>query len=805
MASTIEIFNSGKVDFSKLTGSDSFFNSIGEITESVNAQNKFISNVDYSEPSNFIKFGNAEEYYKNAINYINSEYPFDGYTSEKLKWINSLNEFEYYLFTQEYPKHSGYLQLNSSQYISGGSPNRDNSSTTAQETYFNGEKYFVNENLSFKDGFTFEGWLNFSDISSKTSILNVNTVVSGVSGLYDETLIESFVSASSLWLSGSSNSASFSYAVPQNEWHHYAISVNNSSASLYVDGIITSKLPSISLYSAGYLTSSYSFLKLGLVNTNQTSSINSTGSYVKVPVFKIGGNNVVGVDEARFWNNERTLEKIGRYWFGKVDGNDLSDTNNSDLIFYYKFNEGWDSQYGAVVLDYSGYRNNGTIINYTSNCRISGSAINSSSLVQDLEAGDVIIAPSVSYSTQLYNYYNTKISSAVDYDELNEHALYKKFPSWILEQEEEQDTKHLKQVIQVVSVYFDDLYNKIGEISKYKHLQFNNDDKKLYPFYDKILTSTGFDVTDLFNNLNIVEKISSRTDKNLFDEDISKIKNNIFQNIYNNLSYILKSKGTEKSLKSFLRSYGINENLVRINLYADKSQYTISDKYADTIVKKKTITVAGGSNIYLSGTALSMPVPVTGNYFTLETSVIFPAYLAAAVPATSSVFGFYTANVGSYAPNSGKLQAYVTVEHDSLGYRFCLRSGSTGDLIGSSSNFVDLYDDTTWNLAIGFKPNVDDVITAGNTYNYLLDFRAINTYKENTTELLIVGTSSATTGSSFYSGDGRYFVGARRDSMTGSLVEESYAKFLYCNFWSMYLSDNELTAHNRDVLNYGVE
>jgi transcriptional regulator of acetoin/glycerol metabolism len=45
------------------------------------------------------------------------------------------------------------------------------------------------------------------------------------------------------------------------------------------------------------------------------------------------------------------------------------------------------------------------------------------------------------------------------------NSLYKKFPSWILEEEETQDIKHLKQIIQIVSSYFDDLYNKISIIN----------------------------------------------------------------------------------------------------------------------------------------------------------------------------------------------------------------------------------------------------------------------------------------------------------------------------------------------------
>ena len=101
MASTIDIFNS-KFDKEKLVGGNNFFNNSEELTEFNKLQKKYISNVDYSAPANFARFGSAEEYYKNAINYINSNYPYDGSTSQKLSWINSLSEFEYYIFKDSY-------------------------------------------------------------------------------------------------------------------------------------------------------------------------------------------------------------------------------------------------------------------------------------------------------------------------------------------------------------------------------------------------------------------------------------------------------------------------------------------------------------------------------------------------------------------------------------------------------------------------------------------------------------------------------------------------------------------------------
>lgn len=641
MASTIEIFNSAKIDQTKLTGSSGFYNNLAEITESSKLQDKFISNVDYSDPQNFARFGSAEEYYKNAINYIASDYPYDQSLLEKKKWINNLNELEYYIYKEEYPKHKGYVQLSGSQYIGTLSPSRDIPDDEAKSIYANGKRYFVDENLNFNDGFTFESWIRFGNASNTPNILTVNTVVSSSGGINDVSLLKIFASSSNIYLSGAISQTNFTNTLSQNEWHHYAISINANSSSLYIDGQRVEQLQTSVFANTG---SSYAFYRAGLIPTSQTASYSSLGAYVTSSVFRIGSGSVLGLDETRFWNRERSLDNIGRYWFTNVDGNDFTDPNTSNLILYYKYNEGWDDINGSICLDYSGFRKDAVIYNYNSYaCRNSGSAIDDSGLVEDVEPQSAIYAPDINYSTgSLLAFYDEKVLSGSNHDELNIHALYKKFPSWILEQEETNETKHLKQVVQIISSYFDDLYNKIGEISNYKHQQTSQDKAKLYPFYDKILTSTGFDVTELFNNLDIIEKISSRSESNIFDEDIQKIKNNIFQNIYNNLSYILKAKGTEKSIRSFLRSYGINENVVRVNLYADKSNYTIGDKYTQTTARKKTITLTGNQNIYLSSSPII--TQESGTYFTLETAVIFPKLLAGSIPATASVLGYTTHN-----------------------------------------------------------------------------------------------------------------------------------------------------------------
>ena len=49
--------------------------------------------IDFASASNFAKFGAAEEYYKNSIERIHNNYPYDGSENEKLVFELSSSYF----------------------------------------------------------------------------------------------------------------------------------------------------------------------------------------------------------------------------------------------------------------------------------------------------------------------------------------------------------------------------------------------------------------------------------------------------------------------------------------------------------------------------------------------------------------------------------------------------------------------------------------------------------------------------------------------------------------------------------------
>lgn len=782
MPNTIDIFNNSvktdKLITSKITSS----NSLEELNELNIKQERFLSSIDYQSPRNFARFGSAEQYYKNAITYISNEFPYDGSGYEYNKWINSLNDFEFYLYKKEYPKAVGYVNLSQSQQIVVYSHVQSPTSTEAQGIYdFKKYSDITNIQLSGSSGICLETWLNSVTSSNESRILSINALSASNVGFTNTEVMSLYVSASQLHLYDNfSNQITFTQNIPSNEWHHYSLNITTSSVDLFVDGVIKEIVPNTSL---NFLSNLYTFTEKGLILQNLNNIVTSLSSS-KQPVFLLGSGSLIKLDDARLWNNTRTVEQIGRNWFTSVYGNDNTATLNTDLLFYFKFNEGWDPEYGNLCIDYSGKKNDSYIYSYNQNCRSSESGINLSGIVQDLEKPEIIVS-GLQFSTTVKDFYNLKNTIAVEHDENNIHMLYNKFPSWILEQEEDQDTKHLKQIIQIISSYFDDLYNKISEVTNYKKTFYASDLDNVYPFYDKILTSMGFDVTDILNNMSSLENITSRNDKTIFDEDVKKVKNMIFKNIYNNLVYIFKSKGTEKSLRALLRSYGISEDVVRINLYADKAAYGVKDRSKETVVKKKTVTMTGSNSIYLSGSS----IPDT-NYYTLESCLAFPNN-SQNIQETS-LFGI----------NNTDNDYYVSLFYVAKDiYKFKLyHSNSSGinqqEYALTSSN---IYDNTPWNLCLRKKPTVDTVIGAVTPLNYTIELYGVN---NNTNPVAEFSCSLP-----YYTGSSglQYYIGAKKQNLNGSLVLNTNCKFLYCNFWSDYLNNDIVKSHNKDILNYGVD
>ena len=62
---------------------------------------RFIPQVDYSDPNEFVRFGSAEMYYKDAFDRVLADFPYDGSSAEQTEFFNSSSYLDLYVFDKE--------------------------------------------------------------------------------------------------------------------------------------------------------------------------------------------------------------------------------------------------------------------------------------------------------------------------------------------------------------------------------------------------------------------------------------------------------------------------------------------------------------------------------------------------------------------------------------------------------------------------------------------------------------------------------------------------------------------------------
>ena len=225
------------------------------------------------------------------------------------------------------------------------------------------------------------------------------------------------------------------------------------------------------------------------------------GALISSPVSssaaQYSGKLSASLDEFRYWKTERSGKEIGRHWFTQVGGGTNDDPKpfketrekvNTNLGVYYKFNEGITgvAATDSVLLDYSGRISNGSWTGYTSDSRATGSAIVLSKAAIKEYKDPIIYAfhPEVSaLATRLQ-------LTGSEYDVNNNAAIYNSIPSWITEEDEE-GQRQLKQLIQIMSSYFDTLQLQVESLSNLKDITYASGSQKPLPFADRFIKIFG--------------------------------------------------------------------------------------------------------------------------------------------------------------------------------------------------------------------------------------------------------------------------------------------------------------------------
>ena len=877
---------------------------------------RFIPLVDYSIPANFARFGSAEKYYYDSITRIQNTYPYDGSKKEKLQWELSSSGLDLYLFDNGYPRTTGYAVFSTAsvtatdtstnysvwgsygaaasgtyEYVSftGGPHAGDGSNIyidpdTGEARYRkNANIYDLSKNrecnlkIDGNDGNTVEFWLKkaaFNVAATQTEVLFDIFTTSSISSSLDYGRLKIEISGHGVgtntlspfyvtYMSGTDgiskqNIGTLTTAsLADDSWHHYSFRFKNvgsdTSVDLFVDGQFNANI------AAG---TPIDYVSGTLVGNIGALATNPSGTAAGAPQAAKGWGKLSGsLDEFRFWKVWRTSKEIQTRWFDQVGGGTNTDDANTHLGLYYKFNEGITATASTDrnVLDYSGRVSNGTWTGYsTTYSREVGSAINESGLssYSATEFRDPIL---YSYHPDVSSFLADKRAEGKSYDYNNPSTIYYTMPSWIIEEHDANNPDNegiiansLWNLTQIVSSYFDDTTNFMKSMPSLAQNDYFTGSQKPVPFMKDILQSKGFVAPEIFNAIDALEALENRDDNTKYTEKINNVKNIIYKNIYNNLSYINKSKGTEKSFRNLIRCFGIDDQVYKLNIYSNNVDYvlednyrTVSDKFklvnfnvienSDASVFQYSSSLNTNSNTFISASKVfDTTAQEFGLPFSVETSVIFPNRVSQGDYSTlksgytsfenkyplvlsASVFGMHSAIDTSPAETTWATNDYANFVVKAIKpetYTKRAKFALTGTLGGflpelTSSYYDDVYDDSNWSFLVSLyssKYQNADEVDGTEGANYTVEFSGIQKLLDITlNSFTLTGSITADQAAKFLASPKRVFVGAHKTNFTGSTITFADYKTNNIRVWQNKLTIDDLAVHSSDPNNYSIK
>ena len=651
-------------------------------------------------------------------------------------------------------------------------------------------------------------------------------------------------------------------------WAHYAVTLYNSGSDLRADFFVN-----------GLINDRKTFNSQGIGALNPKNMVGRIGSLLTQPSASYagasGGGKLNGsIDEFRFWKVRRTPEEIGRNWFVPVNGGVNTDVSNAELGMYYKFNEGitGESYIDAIVLDYGGRVCNGTWTGYSSTSRNTGSAMVSASAAafEPLEPIIRSIHPDVVARKA------SLLSSGSYHDSQNNSNLASMLPAWVLEEHESQaenqkTDNNLQLMSHIMGTYFDKLFLQIEAVPKFKHAGYTSGSHKPVPFAQHLPQSLGLITPEIFIDSTIMEKFGNRNENSQFESDLNDTKNLIYSNLYNNIAGIYKAKGTEKSIRNALRCFNVDDRLIKMNTYSNNQVYTVKNNLKQVILTKKSLNFDKLENTdavlyqkqnpennesrgYIAG-------QVDGHQyrygFTAEANVFFPTFTSEYDVITRTfknvaIFGMqmvHTGNAGGTnaatveagtVPAANSMTAADTswLLNDDVNFQvYAVRDNPTSRNVKfvldsrhsttrpfpklESDTFLDVYDNSSWNLSVRLKPSnypYSHMVSGSGTYTFDLIFQGYNTELGAVKNTFAVTESiSQVSGSNFIKAGKRLSTGAYRINLTGateasfrpagtplSTPMKSDINVSSVKVWSKYVDDNALLQHSADINNLGI-
>jgi len=555
-------------------------------------------NIDYTKFKNHTFFNSAQAKTNIAISKIINEYPFDQNKKSIESFFDSLTGFENYVFNI-FPKYTGYL------HFSGTVSGEPASNGTILEI-FDSSGYKFPQFSTKNDGnaeIDFE--YNPITVEFQTYIpdqVNENQIIIqkqkeagfGVNIALSRSLDTSRCNIIWSVVSGGIHT-SVSSSIEKGKWVNVGCIYdrgNENNLHLFFDGELQGTSSNKAEFSILSFDKSPLYIGTGSI-FNIDSRFQKGGESTFSPQVSLSGN----LDEVRVFHDVRTADELKEF-------RQKSIFPEPNLVCYLKFNEPSGSYKGnKIILDSSGNSNHALIQNFTSELRFTGSL--SSPLLFEKKNLTPILFP----DHYLVKDLNTKmLISASRYDEINPNLITRLIPKhfFVEGQANEGFSTQAGEIVKAITgnsmpgsaklgsaqlmtsfllvyaKFFDELKIVIDSISNFLNVNYENEETIPDQLLPALGRYYGIDLPSLFTNADIYQFIDGERlgeSWGASPRSLRELQNALWKRFLINIPYITRSKGTIRSIKSTLSSFGIDpDDIVNIREFGGPTKKTLDNK-----------------------------------------------------------------------------------------------------------------------------------------------------------------------------------------------------------------------------------
>jgi hypothetical protein len=670
-------------------------------------------NIDWSNFENHTFFSSAEAKVSLAFDQIINGYPFDGSKIEVENFFENLTGFDKWVFDQ-FPKFKGHLHFSGTQLHENPSNGFDPSLGTwiyikdhAGSLYPEISK--TSSGMSIvnpknKKSFTIEAQL-FSPhiLGGKQVIFQKRKNDNENIGLYIDSGFSSTESELLFVVSSTEAALSVKAPIKKDQFNHICATWNRESSIDFLDLFVNEKLIARSKHS-------FALNDLGIDDSEiligSGSKINFE-SFIYTPEQTFSGS----LDELRVFHSIRPLEQQKAFAKKSIFA-------SPDLKLYYRFNEppppltpSEDDQVNSIVLDSSGNSLHGLIQNFGDNLRKNAAEDPKSPMTYESLLTIPVLFPAYQ---ETINLNEQLMLSASAYDRENPNFIIKLIPQHYLEEASAFDnvpvplradavdsyggqgmpkqgvmspSQIMASFLYIWSRFFDEIKLYLDSFGALKYLDYNKIDNSPDNFLLNLISEWGIQLPPFFNNSTIEQYVDGENIEGDFTTSsmsLKNIQNEIMRRILINMPDVIRSKGTQHAIKSFLRSIGVEpNNSMKIREYGGPTTRPLSfarEKKTDPSVMLK---------------------------FTPDALVLSPFLTGSRVePGFPKISGIMT-NGASNNPNDGLLTSGSWTFEGIFKYpkNIIEEISSTEQSLIRICNF-DISEDTPWNYSGILQPNI---------------------------------------------------------------------------------------------------